>query len=144
MATIKCSNRNIFVDINALKRSEYFRPVLFNALSFKGSGLLTGLQGMGPGKLFYPDLRTLDFGVFFSSHVVLGLNFWKTLASFHINARKQFNNNLTFDYTGYSSKIVQVLLDGLHLEIPGLPTAVKNLPDMLELILFLLDDGKIR
>ena len=66
MATIKCSNRNIFVDINALKRSEYFRPVLFNALSFKGSGLLTGLQGMGPGKLFYPDLRTLDFGVFFT------------------------------------------------------------------------------
>ena len=78
------------------------------------------------------------------SHVVLGLNFWKTLASFHINARKQFNNNLTFDFTGYSSKIVEVLLDGLHFEIPGLPTAVKNLPDMLELILFLLDDGKIR
>ena len=80
------------------------------------------------------DIRNMDG--------IVGIR--KTLESFHINARKQFNNNLTFDYTGYSSKIVQVLLDGLHLEIPGLPTAVKNLPDMLELILFLLDDGKIR
>ena len=28
MATIKCSNRNIFVNIDVLKRSEYFRYVL--------------------------------------------------------------------------------------------------------------------
>ena len=68
----------------------------------------------------------------------------ETLLSFHINARKQFNNNLTFDFTEFPSKIVEVLLDALHFEIPILPSAVKNLPDMLELIAFLLDDGKIR
>ena len=68
----------------------------------------------------------------------------ETLLSFHINARKQFNNNLTFDFTEFPSKIVEVLLDALHFEIPMLPSAVKNLPDMLELIAFLLDDGKIR
>ena len=29
IATIKCSNRNIFVNINALERSEYFRKVFY-------------------------------------------------------------------------------------------------------------------
>ena len=74
-------------------------------------------------------------------------DFWRisrTLSSFYVNARKQFNNNLTFDFTAFPSKIVEVLLDALHFEITILPSSVENLPDMLELIVFLLDDGKIR
>ena len=68
----------------------------------------------------------------------------RTLSSFHLNARKHFNNNLTFDFTGFPSRIVEILLDALHFEITTLPSAAQNLRDMLELIIFLLDDGKIR
>ena len=67
--------------------------------------------------------------------------------SFQINARKQFNNNLTFDFTAFPSKIVQILLDALHFEVDRfipIPLENKNIVDLLELIIFLLDDGKLR
>jgi len=66
--------------------------------------------------------------------------------SFQINAREQFGNNLTFDFTAHHSRIVNILLNALHFDEDAfmpIPQKNKNIVNLLELIIFLLDDGKL-
>ena len=74
-------------------------------------------------------------------------NYKNEKLSFQINARKQINNSLVFDFTAFPSKIVKILLDALHFDVEtiiSIPLENKNIVDLLELIIFLLDDGKLR
>ena len=52
------------------------------------------------------------------------LQFFQSLTlcfSFHINARQKFNNQLTFDFTAFPSKTVEILLDALHFHVVWIP-----------------------
>ena len=111
LVTIKCSNRNIFVNIDALKRSDYFRF---------GQGLSSELKPLK----FFQSLTHCS--------------------SFHINARQKFNNQLTFDFTAFPSKTVEILLDALHFHVVCIPKKCRNFMSLFELLIFLLDDGKQR
>ena len=121
LATIKCSNRNIFVNIDTLKRSEYFRFGLWFELNFE----------------WY--LTNCHF-----KHIVHDLTYSNYLKSFHINARQKFNNHLTFDFTAFPSRTVEILLDALHVHVTSISKRNRNFKTLFELILFLLDDGKLR
>ena len=82
-----------------------------------------------------------------SSSELKPLKFFQSLTlcfSFHINARQKFNNQLTFDFTAFPSKTVEILLDALHFHVVWIPQKNRSFITLFELIVFLIDDGKVR
>ena len=70
--------------------------------------------------------------------------FSKQPKSFHITARQKFNNQMTFDFTASPSRVVEILLDALHFDVVVISKENREFTILFELIIFLLDDGKLR
>ena len=51
---------------------------------------------------------------------------------------------MTFDFTAFPSRIVEILLDALHFDVVVISKENRKFTILFELIIFLLDDGKLR
>ena len=51
---------------------------------------------------------------------------------------------MTFDFTAFPSRVVEILLDALHFDVVVIAKENREFTILFELIIFLLDDGKLR
>ena len=51
---------------------------------------------------------------------------------------------MTFDFTASPSRVVEILLDALHFDVVVISKENREFTILFELIIFLLDDGKLR
>ena len=51
---------------------------------------------------------------------------------------------MTFDFTAFPSRVVEILLDALHFDVVVISKENREFTILFELIIFLLDDGKLR